>query len=69
MVARSTILEHMIEPKQGNLPAELARHTLTWDFPGEDHARYEHLSEKAQNGTLTEDERVCRDPPTEVRCR
>jgi hypothetical protein len=58
MVARSTILEHVIEPRHGNLPADVARHILTWDFPREDHARYEQLSEKAQEGTLTEAERL-----------
>ncbi len=58
MVARSTLLEHVIEPQRGSLPAELARHILTWDFPREDHARYEQLSEKAQEGALTEDERL-----------
>jgi hypothetical protein len=57
MVARTTILEHVIEPQRGTLPPDLAKHILTWDFPQEDHARYEQLSEKAQDGTLTEDDR------------
>jgi hypothetical protein len=57
-IARTALLEHVIEPKRGSLPPELARHILTWDFPREDHARYEQLSEKAQEWTLSEDERM-----------
>jgi hypothetical protein len=56
MVTRSTILEKVIQPSRGNLSAELARYLLTLDFPEADHARYQQLAEKAQSGTLTEQE-------------
>jgi hypothetical protein len=58
MVARTSLLDHVISPQRGGLPADLARIILTWDFPSEDHLRYEALSEKAQEGTLTEEERL-----------
>ena len=58
MASDSSILERVISPDRGGLSAELARHILSFDFPPSDHARYEELSEKASEGTLTETERA-----------
>jgi len=43
----------VIEPDDGGFSDELARYVMGLDFRAEDHARYEVLSEKAQEGTLT----------------
>ncbi len=57
MAGRSSILEHVIDPKRGDLSAELARYILTLDFPRADHLRYAELAEKAQQGILNDSER------------
>jgi len=55
--AESTqIFRRVIEPERGTFPRDLARYVLDLDFPGEDHAGYEALSAKAQEGTLTAQE-------------
>ena len=58
MSTRASILEHVIMPKNGDLSADLARYILSLDFPETDQARFQHLSGKAQEGTLTDDERA-----------
>lgn len=58
MAGRSSILEHVIDPKRGDLSADLARYILTLDFPKADHLRYAELAEKAQQGALSELERA-----------
>jgi hypothetical protein len=58
MSGRSSILEHVIDPKRGNLSVELARYILSLDFPKADHVRYAELAEKAQQGALSESERA-----------
>ncbi|HEX5241822.1 MAG TPA: hypothetical protein VFW23_01070 [Tepidisphaeraceae bacterium] len=58
MAGRSSILEHVIDPKRGDLSAELARYILTLNFPKTDHIRYAELAEKAQLGALSESERA-----------
>lgn len=58
MVMQSTILERVIDPRRGGFPPELARQILKLDFPPEDHARYQELSQRAQDGTLTPGERT-----------
>jgi len=55
---RASILEHVIMPKNGDLSADLARYILSLDFPETDQARFQHLSGKAQEGTLTDEERA-----------
>jgi hypothetical protein len=57
MLSPPAILERVINPQRGGFSAELARHILELDFPTSDHARYAELSEKAQEGSLTEEER------------
>jgi hypothetical protein len=54
----STILERVIKPERADLSPELARHVLAFDFPPTDHARYQELSAKASEGTLSETERA-----------
>ena len=54
--ASSTIFSRVIAPERGTLTPEVARVLLDMNFPPQDHARYEQLSAKAQEGTLTKDE-------------
>ena len=58
MSSRLGILEKVIAPTRGDFPADLARHILSLDFPPSDHARYEQLSVKVQESSLTEEERA-----------
>ena len=58
MASDSTILERVIKPEQASLSPELACHVLAFDFPPADHARYQELSAKASEGTLSEAERA-----------
>ena len=51
------IFRRVIDPNGGVMPQELARFVQGWNFTAEDHARYEELSAKAQDGTLTGEER------------
>jgi len=58
MLNDPAILERVIDPVQGDFPSELARHIPKFTFPPNDRARYEELSKKAQDGTLTSSERA-----------
>ena len=58
MATRASILEHVIDPARGDLSAELARYILTLDFPAADQARYGELAQKAQDGSLSAEERA-----------
>jgi len=49
-----SILERVIEPHSGNITADLARFLLTLDFSSDDQRRIAELSDKTQQGTLTE---------------
>jgi len=49
----ASLFSRVIAPDVGSLPADLARYVATLDFRPEDHARYEALSAKAQDGSLT----------------
>ena len=50
------IFSRVIAPERGTLTPEVARVLLDMNFPPQDHARYEQLSAKAQEGTLSQDE-------------
>jgi hypothetical protein len=56
MVGTLKKLERAIAPDRGDMPDALAKQVLSMDFPPEDHARVEELSDKAQLGTLSESE-------------
>jgi hypothetical protein len=58
MLTHPSILERVIKPERGDFSPELAQHILSFDFPPEDHDRYRELSAKAQDGSLTPDERL-----------
>jgi len=47
------LFRRVLEPDAGTMSPELARYVRTLDFPPSDHARYEELSAKARDGTLT----------------
>ncbi len=60
MLTASTSLDifrRVINPDHGSLSQDFARYIQGWSFPSEDHARYEALAAKAQDGTLTPEER------------
>ena len=56
MTSRLGILERVIAPARGDFSPDLARHILSLDFPEQDHARYEELSAKVQERSLTQEE-------------
>jgi len=57
MVAEGiSILERMIDPDHGDFTPEVAKYFLSFDFSPEQHARYEILSGKAAEGTLSQNE-------------
>ena len=59
MVARTDteILRRVIQPDRANLSPEAARFMLELDFPEADHERMALLSDKANAGTLSDQER------------
>lgn len=54
----TNILESIIEPQSGTLSEDLAKYILALKFLPEHHALADELSEKAREGTLTEQERA-----------
>ncbi len=50
------LFRRVIDSDPGAMSPELARYVRSLNFPAADHARYEALSVKAQDGTLTADE-------------
>jgi hypothetical protein len=58
MTTRTNLLEHVINHSPFDVSDELARYLLSFSFPASDQARFDHLSEKAQAGTLSEEERA-----------
>lgn len=54
----SAIWSRVVNPERGNLAPEAARALLKLDFAPEDHRRANELSEKAQRGALTPEERA-----------
>jgi len=58
MVTQVSALERVLRLEDGDLPAELAAYLVKLEFPPADHARYQQLSDKAQEGTLTEKEKA-----------
>lgn len=53
----TAILDRVIEPGSGELSPDAARYLLSLDFKEDDHRRMHELAQKAQAGTLSEDER------------
>lgn len=58
MVAKRSVLERLLRPSEGDIPADFAKRLLAIDFSDVEQARYRLLSEKSQLGQLTDDERV-----------
>lgn len=58
MLSDPAILDRVINSRGGHFPPDLARQVLKFTFPAKDRNRYEKLSYKAQNGTLTAKERA-----------
>ena len=56
MLSHPELLDRVFEPSAGTFSPELARQVLKVHFPASDHARYEELSAKAQEGDLSSDE-------------
>jgi hypothetical protein len=53
-----SIWERVLQSGGGALPAEVASYILRLGLPESDRSRMTDLSEKAQDGTLTEEERA-----------
>ena len=56
LAAGVPLLERIIDAKGGGFAEEHAKYILSLDFAPEQHARYAELAEKAQAGSLSEDE-------------
>jgi hypothetical protein len=57
MATRSpTVLERLLEPDVGEFSVELSRYLLKVRVSDEERAKMKFLSERARQGTLTEDE-------------
>jgi hypothetical protein len=56
MQVESALLERLILPRTGSLPAEAAKYFLALDFPASDRDRVKVLSAKARDGTLSDTE-------------
>ncbi|MDB5330794.1 MAG: hypothetical protein JWP03_1945 [Phycisphaerales bacterium] len=52
----TTLFRRVIEPESGSLAPDVARYIVDLDFRPEDHARFEQLSAKAQEGKLSVEE-------------
>ena len=52
------ILQRVIAPDAGGVPAPLAELVLALDFPAADHARMDELTKRSNRGELTESERA-----------
>lgn len=52
-ITENSILARVLESPARPMSPELAQHILEMNFPAEDHARYETLADKAQEGDLT----------------
>ena len=57
MQKESEILERIIQPQQGGFSEEHARYVLSLDFTPDEHARYAQLAARAQEGSLSEEEK------------
>jgi hypothetical protein len=58
MTAGTSILERIIEPRNGGFSHEHARYVLSLDFSAEEQAHYAELADKVQDGALTDQERA-----------
>ena len=58
MLSNPAILDRVINSGRGDFPPDLAKQVLEFAFPPKERHRYEKLSDKAQNGTLTAKERA-----------
>jgi hypothetical protein len=58
MLSTTSVLERMLRPSVGDIPADYARQLLAIDFTDDELARHRELAEKSQLGTLTESERT-----------
>ena len=54
--AETDVLQRLIDGRNGDLPAEVARTVLSWKFADTDQTRLTELSAKARSGTLSPDE-------------
>ncbi len=57
MGTTGSVLERILNPSEGDLPPDFARRLLSLGFSEEEHQRYRELSDKAQLGQLSTEER------------
>ena len=58
MPPHSSILERLLQPSVGDMPADYAQRMMDIDFTDTDLARHRELAEKSQRGGMTEVERA-----------
>ncbi|HEX8523234.1 MAG TPA: hypothetical protein VF669_13335 [Tepidisphaeraceae bacterium] len=58
MSGTPSALERLLRPTEGDIPADFAKKLLKLHFAESDHERCRVLSEKAQLGQLSDEERV-----------
>ena len=56
--SEADILARIVDPDEANLPAELARSILRYEFRPADRDRMDVLAQRARQGTLTPDEQI-----------
>lgn len=52
------MLERLLDAQRGGLAPEVARYLLSIEFPETDRARYVELSDRAQDGSITPEQRA-----------
>jgi hypothetical protein len=57
MLTRTSVLDRVVQAGK-ELPANIAEYLLALKLPEDAHLRYEELSAKVQDGTISDDERV-----------
>jgi hypothetical protein len=55
---RPTALERLLQPGLGTFSVELSQHLLSVTVSDEERVRMKHLSERARQGSLTDDEQA-----------
>jgi len=57
MLTRTSVLDRIVQAGK-ELPPDIAEYLLALKLPADAHSRYEELSAKAQEGALSEDEKI-----------
>ena len=58
MLTKHSVLERVLRPAEGDVPVDFAHKLLALGFDEADQERYRELSEKAQAGSLSDQEQI-----------